>query len=84
MGRLVTVGTDGAVLAELDVNREVLDISAAGRYLAVLYTDRLVIYNQQLQTYASLTGTGFASGVLMRPDGSAVLISSEYAGLFLP
>lgn len=84
VGRLVTVGTDGAVLAELDVNREVLGISAAGRYLAVLYADQLVIYNQALQTYASLTGTDFASGVLMRADGSAVLLSSEYAGLFLP
>ena len=84
VGRLVTVAPDGSVLAELDVNREVLGISAEGRYLAVLYTDQLVIYNQSLQTYASLTGTDFASGVLMRPDGSALLLSAEYAGLFLP
>ena len=84
VGRLVTVAPDGTVLARLDMNREVLGISAEGRYLAVLYTDQLVIYNQSLQTYASLTGTDFASGVLMRPDGSALLLSSEYAGLFLP
>jgi len=84
VGRLVTVGPDGAELASLDVNQEVLGISATGRYLAVLYTDRLVIYNQTLQTYASLTGTDFASGVLMCPDGSALLLSAEYAGLFLP
>ena len=84
VGRLVTVGSDGAVLAELDVNQEVLGIAAEGRYLAVLYADKLVIYNQALQTYASLTGTDFASGVLMRSDGSALLLSSEYAGLFLP
>ena len=50
----------------------------------MLYTDQLVIYNQSLQTYASLTGTDFASGVLMWPDGSALLLSAEYAGLFLP
>ena len=83
-GRLVTIGADGAELATLDVNQEVLGISAAGRYLAVLYADKLVIYNPELQAYASLTGTDFASGVLMRPDGSALLLSSEYAGLFLP
>ena len=84
VGRLVTVGPDGTELASLDVNREVLDISAAGRYLAVLYTDSLVIYNQDLQVYASLNGTDFATGVLLRPDGSALLLSSENAGLFLP
>ena len=84
VGRLVTVGPDGAELASLDVNEEVLDISAAGRYLAVLYGDSLVIYNPQLQVYASLQGTDFASGVLMREDGSALLLSAGNAEIFLP
>ena len=84
VGRLVTVGTDGAELGSLDVNQEVLSVSACGRYLAVLYLDSLVVYNRDLQVYASLTGTDFARSVLMRSDGSALLLSSESAGLFLP
>lgn len=84
VGRLVTVDTEGAELGSLDVNEEVLSVSASGRYLAVLYTDRLVIYNQDLQVYASLRGTDYAREVLMRADGSALLLSSESAGLFLP
>ena len=84
MGRLVTVGADGTELGSLEVSEEVQDISAAGRYLAVLYLDRLVIYNQALETYASLKGTESARGVLMRTDGSALLLSSESAKLFLP
>ena len=84
VGRLVTVGEDGEEIASLDVNREVLSISAAGRYLAVLYTDSLVIYNSDLQEYAVLEGTDYASDVLMRTDGSALLLSMEYASLFLP
>ena len=84
VGRLVTVGTDGTELGTLDVNQEVLGLSACGRYLAVLYLDRLVVYNRDLQVYASLTGTDFARSVLMRSDGSALLLSSESAGLFLP
>ena len=84
VGRLVCVGTDGKELASLDVSEEVLDISAAGRYLAVLYADRMVVYTQDLQEYASLNGTDFARGVLMRPDGSALLVSSDRATLFLP
>jgi len=84
VGRLVTVGPDGAELASLEINQEVLDISAAGRYLAVLYADQLVIYNSDLQVYSSLKGTDFAGGVLMRPDGSALLLAMEEATLFLP
>lgn len=84
VGRLVTVGTDGKEIASLDVNEEVLSISAAKRYIAVLYTDSLVVYNQDLQVYATLHGTGYAKEVLMRGDGSALLIASESAKLFLP
>jgi len=84
VGRLVTVGTDGAELASLDVNQEVLGLSAAGRYLAVLYADKLVVYNPDLQVYATLNGTDNASGVLVRQDGSALLLSADGARLFLP
>jgi hypothetical protein len=84
VGKLVTVGTDGTELASLDVDREVLDVAAAGRYLAVLYDDSLVIYNRELQVYATLNGTDLATGVLLRTDGSAVLLSSASAGMFLP
>lgn len=84
VGRLVTVGKDGTELASLDVTAEVLDLSAAGRYLAVLYADELVIYNPQLQVYATQKDTGSATGVLMRADGSALLLSPDGASLFLP
>nr|WP_326185049.1 DUF5711 family protein [uncultured Oscillibacter sp.] len=84
VGRLVTVDPEGTELGSLDVNEEVLSVSAAGRYLAVLYTNRLVVYNQDLQVYASLNGTDYAKEVLMRTDGSVLLLSSESAGLFLP
>ena len=84
VGRLVTVGTDGEELASLDVHEEVLSVSAAGRYVAVLYTDSLVVYNLDLQAYATLKGTGYAKEALVRADGSALLIASESARLFLP
>lgn len=84
VGRLVTVAADGTELGSLDVSEEIQDISACGKYLAVLYLDRLVIYNPALETYASLKGTEAARGVLMRLDGSALLMSSESAKLFLP
>ena len=84
VGRLVTVAADGTELGSLDVSEEIQDISACGKYLAVLYLDRLVIYNPMLEAYASLKGTEAVRGVLMRYDGSALLLFSESAKLFLP
>ena len=84
MGRLVTVDNAGQEIASLGVSEQVLGVSAAGRYAAVLYSDKLVIYNRELQEYASLTGTDYARGVLMRADGSALLLASDSAKIFLP
>lgn len=84
VGRLVTVGEDGQELASLAVSSEILSISAAGRYIAVLYADKLVIYNPQLEQYASLTGTDYAREALAGTDGSALLMGTESAVRFLP
>ncbi len=84
VGRLVTVDTDGQEIAALDVNEEIVSISAAGRYLAVLYMDSVVIYTEELEIYAQLEGTDYARSVLMRQDGSALLLAAESAHLFLP
>ena len=84
LGRLVTVDAKGQEIGSLEIQEEVLSISAAGKYLAVLYADRLAIYNQDLQVYATLQGAGYVQEVLMRSDGSAILLSAESAGLFLP
>ncbi len=84
VGRLVTVDSNGEEIGALEIREEVLDLSAAGRYLAVLYTDRLVVYNPSLQVYATLTGTDGLGGVLMRSDGSVLLLGPSSATLFLP
>ena len=84
VGRLVTVGADGEELASLDLTREVLDLSAAGDFLAVLYSDELVIYHSDLTPYAASQATELAGRVLMSEDGSALVISADSAWRFLP
>lgn len=84
VGRLITVEPDGSEIASLDVHQEVLDLSANGRYLAVLYTDQLVIYNRELQVYSTLHGVGRAQNVLARGDGSVLILTADSAELFLP
>ncbi len=68
----------------LEINEQVLSISAAGRYLAVLTGDRLDIYTDELELYDSLEGTQGARNVLLMPDGSAILISADNAGFYIP
>lgn len=82
--RLVTVSSEGEELATLDSRSEVLSLSAAGDYVAVLYSDSLVIYTSALTEYARLDGTEYARKVIMRADGTAVLIGSSTAWLYIP
>ena len=82
--KLVTIAQDGSTLASLDTTGEVLSMSAAGRYIAVLYSDSLVIYTPQLEEYARLDGTEYARSVLMRADGTALLVGSSSAWLYIP
>lgn len=84
VGRLVTVDTDGTEIAGLELSEEVRSLSACGRYLSVLYADRLVVYNRELQVYATLHGPEAVREVLTRPDGSVLMLGSDTAELFLP
>lgn len=81
---LSVVDSDGVLTGTLALDSQVLSLDAAGRYFAVLTADRLDIYTRDLQLYSSLTGTQGAQRVLLREDGSAILISSGTARLYVP
>ena len=86
-GNICTLSTydlDGMLLASLEVTDEVLDLSAAGDYLAVLYGDSLAIYDNTLSEIARLDTTDYAGQVRMDPKGTALLISASSAWRFLP
>lgn len=82
--RLVTVDAEGTVLGSLDARREILDVSAAGRYVAVLYGDSLTVYTSDLAEYATLSDTDFARQAIMRTDGTVLLLGAARAWLFVP
>lgn len=81
---IVTVDTEMLEAKELYIGAEVLSVSAHGRYLAVLTVDGLWIYTQDLEVYAQTLETGSATKVMMRDDGTALLISGSTASLFIP
>lgn len=82
-GSLTLLRGDGTS-ATIGLTEEVLHVSAAGDYLAVLTPSQLTVYRSDLTVYASAENTWSARRVLMREDGSALLVSNERASLYLP
>lgn len=83
-GRLVTVDAGGREIASLDIKSEVLHLSTAGNYVAVLFSDHLTVYNRRLKEIATLENISFAREALIRKDGSAILAGNDRASLYLP
>lgn len=81
---LTTYSLDGEELASMELTEEVLDLSAAGEYLAVLYGDSLAVYDRTLTERARLDGTDYAGQIQMGDDGTVLLISGTSAWRFLP
>ena len=81
---IVTVGQDGTMLGSLPLGEQILDISASGRYLAVLTSGTLTIYDQTLKEYDGTDNTSGATGVVIRADGSAILLANGHGTLYVP
>jgi len=81
---VVTVDEAGQELGSLYIGEEILDLSACGKYIAVLTPDNLTVYTRDLQVYAQTMDTGTATGVLMREDGSVLLLGSGIGELYVP
>jgi len=81
---LQLVGVDGTTAGPLSFHEQVLSLDAAGDYFAILTGNRLDIYTSDMMLYSTLTGTQGARKVLLRPDGSAILISVNSARLYVP
>ena len=81
---LYTLDNEGVPSVGRAISEQVLDLSAAGRYVAVLSADRLDIYTRNLDLYNTLEGTNGARRVLMRSDGTALLIGGDTAYLYVP
>lgn len=79
---LTTLDTAGKPIASLELAGEILDLSAAGNYLAVLTTKGLTIYNARLKVCGQTADTSTASRVVARSDGTALLVSGDRAELF--
>ena len=81
---LVTVDASGEVLGALDLEEQVLDLSAAGRYVGVLTASGLTLYTRDLEVYRTLDGAVGVWNVVLREDGTALLVGNDTARLYIP
>ncbi len=81
---LVVVDQTGNAVTSGALADQVLSLSAAGKYLAVLTAGKLTLYTQDLQVYDILEYTQGAQQVIVRSDGSALLLGASSARLYLP
>jgi hypothetical protein len=81
---LVTVDRDGVVIAQQELNTQVLSMSASGRYLAVLSGQELNIYTSDLSLYNTLYDTQSARHAAVYNDASVLLADSQEAWLYIP
>ena len=80
-GQAVVVGPDGTETAS---PANVLDLDAAGRYLALLSGERLEVYTSDLTPYSSLEHTQNARHLSLSDSGAALLANAQRAWLYLP
>ena len=81
---LVTVDSEGKEMASLELEDQVLDLASAGRYVAVLTAGGLDIYTKDLKPYGTLENSAGSRSVVLRSDGTAILVGNETARLFIP
>lgn len=83
-GTLFTIDAEGAVLGSVDLNEQVLAMSAAGRYVAVLTPSSLHIYTKDLTEIDTSKNMQGVQNLVLYPDGSLALISNELVRLYVP
>ncbi len=81
---LVTLAYDGTELGRVSPGEQILDVTAAGKYLAVLTSSKLSIFDPALKEYDVSDNTTGAANVVMRDDGSAVLLANGHGTLYVP
>ena len=81
---LITVSERGKELSYLFVGKEILDLSVCGRYIAALTPGKLTVYTRSLAVYYEVTDVSDVTSVVMREDGTVLLIGGGEAKLYVP
>lgn len=83
-GTLVTVDYDGQVLGTLELEEQVLSLSAAGRYVAVLTSNSLHLYTRDLREISASDAIQGVRNLALFPDSTLALITDDLVRLYIP
>jgi hypothetical protein len=81
---LVTLNSGGEVIGTAVAAGEMNSLSCAGKYVAALFGDRLEIYKENMKLEMSEQDVVDAKKVLMRSDGTALIVYDYSASLYTP
>lgn len=84
VGQVLVMDQTGQITGSLDVSEEILSLSAAGRYIALLTPSGLTVYTSDLEEYASMENNGSVTRAMAREDGTVLLLTGETASVFVP
>ena len=82
--KVLSLDASGNILARLDLQDRVRSVSAEGRYGAVLTEMELRILDSRLEEYDRSWDVLGATRVVVRADGTALLIAAGGTKLFIP
>jgi len=81
-GGLIALHTDGTILGEISINREIISMSAIDRSLVVLRSDKVLFYNEELEEFpmsADNISVAGASRILAVSRDTAIATSDHSA-----
>ena len=70
--------------SRIQFSEDVFSLSAAGNYLAVQFSDRVVVYKGNLNEVNTFTIPASTRSAIVREDGSVLTIGSNWANLLIP
>lgn len=83
-GEVLLIDERGETACSKAISGEVLSVSAAGRYIAVLTAEALTIYtSNDLEEYAQINNNG-SKRAIIHSDGATMMIGADSTWLYVP
>lgn len=83
LGAVMTLNEKGEVIGAEEMDEEILDISAAGNYVSVLFDNRVEIYTRKMEFYAEQE-LDRVTHIFQQKDGTVLAVSDTKAVLVMP
>ncbi|MBR2481973.1 MAG: hypothetical protein IKB58_03865 [Oscillospiraceae bacterium] len=83
LGAVMTLNEKGEVIGAEEMDEEILDISAAGHYVSVLFNDRVEIYTRKMELYGTQE-LSRVTHIFQQEDGTVLAVGDTKAVLVMP